>query len=147
MLKIESISDPDLVFALLSSFGSEQQMLFGDDFLLKEYAIKITTFSTIRAIHFEGGEIAGICAVYLNRPELKVAFLSFIGLRPQFRGNGLGKILIDDCISICRADCRFERIGLEVSVANDSALRFYKSLGFSVVEINALNRIYMELIL
>ena len=54
-----------------------------------------------------------------------------MGVLPSYRGFGLGKRMLDDCIAAARAR-GIDRVELEVRTDNRLALELYRSSGFAV---------------
>ncbi|EKC47393.1 protein containing GCN5-related N-acetyltransferase domain protein [human gut metagenome] len=77
-------------------------------------------------------EIMGYCIIYANDCIGKVAYITMIGVRPEYQGKHIGyKLLTRICeYSIVKG---MDAVELEVLIANFKALEFYKSFGFKVV--------------
>ncbi|KRQ87701.1 Mycothiol acetyltransferase [Caloramator mitchellensis] len=52
-----------------------------------------------------------------------------IAIHPEFRGIGLGKMLLDDILSVSREN-KMHALTLEVRVSNHIAIKLYKKYGF-----------------
>lgn len=70
-------------------------------------------------------------AFYCNDRNTKVAFVSSINVRAEFRGKGAGEFLIDTVIQNCVAT-GMEFLQLEVHDENPGAISFYRKLGFEI---------------
>ncbi|MEW8207076.1 MAG: GNAT family N-acetyltransferase, partial [Candidatus Thiodiazotropha taylori] len=55
-------------------------------------------------------------------------YIQGIAIDPEFRGRGIGSLLMDDIESRAKAD-GFSRLSLDVSAKNEGARRLYKRLG------------------
>ena len=75
------------------------------------------------------GLTAGFIAFYANSRIEATAFLTHLAVAPQFRGAGVGRALINRCIDDSKA-AAMKQIKLEVDGVNESAIGFYRSLGF-----------------
>lgn len=77
-----------------------------------------------------GDAFAGILAMDDRRGRyLRRGWISFFYLRPEFRGQGLGRQLMEEAERHYRA---LDRKTLRLSVARDNpALGFYRKMGFS----------------
>ena len=77
------------------------------------------------------GKVVG-AAYLLWRKSLKLGRLYNIVVDPTRQGEGLGRLLLDECeIEAARRGCT--QISLEVRVDNDNAIAFYKKRGYQVV--------------
>jgi ribosomal protein S18 acetylase RimI-like enzyme len=61
--------------------------------------------------------------------HIPVAWIFDITVRPEYRGQGIGKLLLDDCAQRCRLR-GFSSMGLQVMASNEVALAFYAREGF-----------------
>ena len=91
-----------------------------------------------------GGEdaapvVASSVAVFWE-PGSPAGSTEFIFTRPAYRGKGLARALLVDCLHYLR-DRGLEFAALEVRAANDSALALYRSLGYAV---SAESRVFEE---
>lgn len=78
---------------------------------------------------YENHQICGYCAFYANDFATKTAYVTMIGVLPEFQGKGVGSKLIDNCIEKCKL-LNMEKIRLEVLNSNEKAITFYKIKGF-----------------
>jgi len=76
------------------------------------------------------GVRAGFMAFYANDQASGTAFLSNLAVRSGYRGTGVGLALMCKCCDDAKAK-GMKRIRLEVDSINESAIRFYRSLGFA----------------
>lgn len=77
-------------------------------------------------------EIVGYCVIYANDCIRKVAYITMIGVRPEYQGNHIGyKLLTRICeYSLIKG---MDAVELEVLIDNSRALEFYKNFGFKVI--------------
>jgi ribosomal protein S18 acetylase RimI-like enzyme len=70
-------------------------------------------------------------AVVLRRRTCRgtVARMYSIAVQPECRGQGLGKVLLADCLGVLRGE-GVAAVVLEVDVANEPAIRLYERAGF-----------------
>jgi len=73
----------------------------------------------------KNGEPIGVCSIHY---EAEHAFLYGLGVRPDRRGQGCGRALLD--LALLRASLRRETVFLDVDTENPSALGLYFSRGF-----------------
>lgn len=79
-----------------------------------------------------GEELVGIvgCKGVSHRRARHVATLVGVGVLPQFRGQGIGRRLLEEIISWAKTKTKIERLQLTVYADNLSAISFYEKLGF-----------------
>jgi ribosomal protein S18 acetylase RimI-like enzyme len=70
------------------------------------------------------------CALFSNCPELRSAELVYLGLSPELRGRGLGRLMLSKGIDEVRHEHPTWAMTLAVDHRNGPALRLYASLGF-----------------
>jgi GNAT superfamily N-acetyltransferase len=70
------------------------------------------------------------CAFFSNCPELRCAELVYLGLSPELRGRGLGRLMLCKGLDELRRDHPSWAMTLAVDHRNTPALRLYASLGF-----------------
>lgn len=80
----------------------------------------------------EGGRDTG-CVLLARHPEWDCLELIYMGLVPQVRGRGLGRLLVERAQSLAAAGPE-RRILLGVDSSNHPAVRLYHSCGFREIE-------------
>ena len=95
---------------------------------IASYAAKIREHATTLEA-WSGGELVGLVAAYLNRPEAAEGFVTSVSVEPAFQGSGIADALMHNCTRRAR-DRGFERIALEVHASNERALALYRRNGF-----------------
>lgn len=75
----------------------------------------------------------GFISFYANNVEDYVAYVTSIAVSGEYRGMGIGRMLLKRCcqIALCRG---MRRIYLRVKKENNKALRFYRMQGFRQTE-------------
>jgi predicted GNAT family acetyltransferase len=77
------------------------------------------------------GELISVAGVHVYSTHYRVAALGNITTHPDYRGQGLGRILTAGlCKSLLN---KIEHIGLNVKADNISAIKCYEKLGFEAV--------------
>lgn len=77
----------------------------------------------------ENETVAGYCGMHIVLDE---CYIANIAVLPQYRGNGLGKLLTAQLVNTAKEkNCAF--ITLEVRPSNNIAVEMYKKLGFEVI--------------
>lgn len=115
---------------LLLQFEKSKIFLPVDDIWL--YADKLIN----KAVIFEAWvdtELAGCCACYMNNPQGRAAYISYIGVNECYKRIGIGTKLINRVEYVAISN-RFNSIELEVYKNNLSALSFYSKHGFVSIE-------------
>lgn len=74
-------------------------------------------------------QLVGYCGFWLIGDE---AHITTIAVRPEYRGNALGELLLVQCIERCMAQT-IRWVTLEVRVSNYNAQNLYYKYGFSSV--------------
>ena len=99
---------------------------------VRDFLLKINTAGHPHYCAMRGSEIVGWCNVKRNETPSRhhVGELS-MGVHPDFRGQGLGRKLVQACLRECRL-LNFERIELIVFSDNEGALHLYESFGFEI---------------
>jgi ribosomal protein S18 acetylase RimI-like enzyme len=91
-------------------------------------------------VHFEGtsyvvddgaGQLAAFLIGFLSQTDPEEAYVHFVGVSPEHRGEGLGRRLYERFFDDARAQgCT--RIRCVTSPANDASVAFHKALGFEL---------------
>ncbi len=74
-------------------------------------------------------KVIGYCGLYKVLDE---ADITNIAVHPDFRGNGLAQMLLDNIFEHCKLS-RISKITLEVRESNKKAINLYNKKGFRVV--------------
>lgn len=83
----------------------------------------------------DDGKIIGHLILRNPGEDAEVIRLGFIIVDKKMRGKGYGKKLIKEAIKYAKEELGAKEINLGVFTANDSAFKYYKSVGFNVVNI------------
>ena len=79
----------------------------------------------------KGGEVAGSIAIVdasANKAQLR-----WLLLRPDLRGQGIGRTLMQEALSFCRA-ARYAQVFLGTVSALTDAAKLYQAVGFKLTE-------------
>lgn len=79
------------------------------------------------------GTIQGFVAFYCNDLKSRTAFITFVLVRPEARGQGLARSLVQFVLNRARSR-GFCQCRLEVDINNEAALSLYRQMGFSTLE-------------
>lgn len=99
---------------------------------LYRYLDLINRFSVISLVAEHEGSIKGFVFIS-NIKERKVAKNFGILVGRHWQGRGIGRNLADAMIDICKKE-GIDEVHLTVMAKNESAISFYKKLGFEVTE-------------
>jgi ribosomal protein S18 acetylase RimI-like enzyme len=80
---------------------------------------------TIRLKALAGEALVGYVLVDL-RPREGIAWIASIAVHPDYRGQGIGTALLDECERLAG----LPRTKLSVRVSNEDAIRLYRRLGY-----------------
>jgi ribosomal protein S18 acetylase RimI-like enzyme len=91
-------------------------------------------------VHFEGtsyvvdddeGQLAGFLIGFLSQSDREEAYIHFVGVAPERRGQGLGRRLYERFFAEAREHGR-TRVRCVTSPANETSVGFHEALGFEV---------------
>lgn len=115
----------------LNLFSTEPLIPLSQRVNIEEYVHKMKQSGT----SFEAwsrNDLIGILVAYINDYINKRAFITYFRVKPEYRGCGIGKKLLNDLFSACQ-QAHFNTIGLEVDMDNTKALNLYQARGFSII--------------
>ena len=99
-----------------------------------EWRERLGQFDGARFVAYSGADPVGIAGVYLRREDRDapgpVPELISMWVRPDFRGAGVGRVLVD-AVAAWVSERGFAEVRLMVSADNPAAERFYERLGFT----------------
>lgn len=79
----------------------------------------------------DGGELAGFLCGFLSQTHEDEAYIHFVGVAPERRGQGVGHALYERFFDEVRAQGR-SVVRCVTSPANESSVAFHDALGFEV---------------
>lgn len=91
-------------------------------------------------VHFEGtsfvvdgedGQLAGFLIGFLSQTEPEEAYVHFVGVDPERRGEGLGRALYERFFAEARAHGRTV-VRCVTSPVNEASVAFHRAMGFEV---------------
>lgn len=97
---------------------------------LKDYILKIQEKAEL-IIEEQNGLIRGLVILYCNDFETKIAYISLVGVLPEFRGMGIAKICMSQAINVAK-EKGMKRIMIHSN--NPVAVKIYNDLGFHIIE-------------
>lgn len=105
---------------------------------LNDYANKLADTANNFFLVYGSADVAHV-AFYCNDFRFKTAFISSIGVSPEFQGSGAAGYLLQKVIERC-ANERMDTLRLEVDCENVKAVNFYKSKGFRFISRNLMQK-------
>ena len=96
-------------------------------------------------LHFEGtsfvaedekGDLAGFVCGFLSQTSSDEAYIHFVGVSPDHRGQGLGRTLYERFFDEVRAQGR-SVVRCVTSPVNQRSVAFHEALGFEVDRVSA----------
>ena len=94
-------------------------------------------------VHFEGtsfvvdddeGQLAGFLIGFLSQADDEEAYIHFVGVSPERRGEGLGRRLYERFFEEARSHGR-KRVRCVTSPVNERSVAFHEALGFAVEKV------------
>ncbi|MBA3433320.1 MAG: GNAT family N-acetyltransferase [Actinobacteria bacterium] len=79
----------------------------------------------------EGDDLAGFVCGFLSQTDPEEAYIHFIGVSPEQRGTGIGRMLYERFFDEVRAQGR-SVVRCVTSPANERSVAFHEALGFQV---------------
>lgn len=126
---VSRLRGPDDILSVLISFDEEfPRSISSRVGPLNGHARRLADHGLVYEATRDGVR-AGFIAFYANDQESRIAFISHLAVKTGYRGTGVGLALMRRCIDEARGE-GMKRMRLEVDSVNDSAIRFYRSLGF-----------------
>lgn len=76
--------------------------------------------------------LAGFLCGFLSQSQPEVAYIHFVGVRPDLRSEGLGGALYERFFAAARA-CGAREVRCVTSIVNRGSIAFHQRLGFALV--------------
>lgn len=89
---------------------------------------KICMYAEFLAVYV-GEKLAGYLAIYANDVKSKMAYITMIGILPQYQRQGLGGDLLKEAKYVAKEN-NMDFIRLEVNKINHKAIQCYIKYGF-----------------
>ena len=127
-LSITNTNNKDRITVLLKELSPYYMPELTDVVNIESYASKLAKNAQVLIAQINDKDI-GIAAIYTN-DITKKTFLSTIGIKPEYSGNGYGGMLLKIVFSISK-ECGMKEIVLEVNSNNKPAVKLYSKYGFN----------------
>jgi RimJ/RimL family protein N-acetyltransferase len=98
---------------------------------VRESLLSIEKADLIKILGVYGEQV--IASVDVKRQRDKMSHIGLLGISIQkdFRGVGLGRILIEEVIGLAKSDMKLKKIILSANKENTAAVSLYKKMGFT----------------
>ena len=100
---------------------------------LQEYVNKLDKYSTMGLAYNDSDTLIGLIAFYDNDQDSKKAFISILGVLPNYQEQGIASMLMNECIVKSKLSGMKELL-VKTEVVNSKAIKFYNRIGFQEVE-------------
>lgn len=127
-MRIEQCSDARLFYDVLIEFEDCFPHLTEKISSLSEYAQKVVCFGRV-LIAVKNGNVVGLCAFYDNNQDLKIGYITLIGVKEEYRNCHIGQTLLLACEEMMRQS-GMQSVRLEVDNDNEVATHFYICMGY-----------------
>lgn len=129
IVRDQTLGEKELQF-LLRDLDRDSQPPLSSRVSLLAYARKLRSCA-ILLVARQGFNLVGLAAVYCNDRRSRLGFLTYIGVRPETRGFGIGKQLLLSAIR-CAEGEGMRELRLEVSPDRPGVQEFYERTGFRI---------------
>jgi GNAT superfamily N-acetyltransferase len=86
-------------------------------------------------VESESGEMIGFLLGFVDYEPVKVGYVHLVGIHPDHRRLGVGRLLYRDFIAACReAGC--QRMKAITTLGNEISIRFHLGLGWTATEVD-----------
>lgn len=110
---------------------------------IKDYAYKLCSNGIVLVSEDEENKSTGLLGAYMNNQETKTAYLSFLSVNPNFRGQHIGEYLMHQVEKLA-IESGMSNLVLEVRKFNYNGISFYKHLEYEIMEDASENSYYMK---
>lgn len=140
---IKEVQTKEDIQSLLESFTPYLGSLSSGSVDKEALAEKYHKYAKV-VVLYEETQLAGFGCFYCNDTQSRTAFLSLIAVLPCHQRKGYGNMLLSEVISIAKKE-GMKQIELEVKKKNPGAIQFYQKYGFSIMEKETENSVFMWL--
>lgn len=132
------------IFQLLNEFNNVFDTPISDKVLdLEIYSKKLKENACVYVLKNVKNNInLGFIVFYSNNKINNTAYISFLGIKAEYRKFGIGKKLLDLCLKKAKNE-NMQNIKLEVQNSNINAIKFYLNNGYNFLEKCSENSVYM----
>ena len=91
-------------------------------------------FSDTAFVAEDGDELVGFLAGFLSQSKPGEAYIHFVGVSPNHRGGGVGRLLYERFFAAAREHSR-NVVRCVTAPVNERSVAFHRALGFEVDEV------------
>jgi len=88
-------------------------------------------FATTSLVAEHGGRLAGFLIGFLSQDCAAEGYIHFVGVAPDQRGRGIGRLLYERFFAVCRAAGR-ATVRCVTSPSNTLSIAFHEAMGFAI---------------
>lgn len=124
----------DMIKTFLFDVDMDFPVPLSDKVVLNEYAVKLYEKATL-CCEIDDGTIVGMVAGYTENIINDMAYIALVGVKKEYRGNGIASNLIKQFIDISH-NKRISKIHVYTDCSNINAILMYENLGFKTFDCN-----------
>jgi GNAT superfamily N-acetyltransferase len=83
----------------------------------------------------ENGQMTGFLLGFIAHEPVKTGYVHLVGIHPDFRRRGVGRLLYESFTDTCRA-AQCVRMKAITTLGNEGSLRFHTALGWDATEVD-----------
>merc|ERR1712179_224106 len=84
--------------------------------------------------YFNDIVVGAVCCRVDTNDNQRRLYIMTLGALAPYRRLGIGTVMLEHVLSICKADGNYDNVFLHVQVNNEGAIKFYEKHGFEIVE-------------
>ena len=92
-------------------------------------------FATTSLVAEHDGRLAGFLIGFLSQDRPAEGYIHFVGVNPEQRGRGIGRLLYERFFALCR-DANRTCVRCVTSPANTLSIAFHEAMGFTIEQSN-----------
>lgn len=120
----------DMIEAFLFDVDMDFPVPLSDKVVLNKYAVKLYEKATL-CCEIDNGTIVGMVAGYTENIINNMAYIALVGVKKEYRGNGIASNLIKQFIDISN-NKKINKIHVYTDCSNINAISMYEKLGFKI---------------
>jgi hypothetical protein len=118
-------ADYDRIAPLVDEWWGGREMI---DMLPRLFFVH---FSDTAFVAEDGDDLCGFLAGFLSQSQPDEAYIHFVGVSPDHRGRGIGRLLYERFFAAVRAQSR-SIVRCVTAPINERSVAFHRALGFEV---------------
>ena len=121
-------ADYDRIAPLVDAWWGGRQMI---DMLPRLFFVH---FSETAFVAEDGDDLCGFLAGFLSQSKPDEAYIHFVGVSPDHRGRGVGRLLYQRFFAVAREHSR-SVVRCVTAPINERSVAFHRAIGFEVDEL------------